>query len=195
MQRLLLFLIGGWGFWLGWTVLLLGPALGIPRQRLWRLAAAIGVLLGAAIVFVSTTPLPIFAYAMWVLALAGWAISECLRRPTERARHWLRCIAVATGLAVAVLEARYHLRPVFPTQSHHRVYVIGDSISAGLGHSNITIWPDVLEREHSIEVVYLSRAGANLAVAVRVIQSKHFADVIVLIEFGGKDLISNPRTP
>ena len=195
MQQLLLFLIGGSGFWLGWAMLLLGPALGIPNRRLWRLVAAIGILLGTAIVFVSTTPLPIFANALWILALAGWAISECLRRPTQRARRWVRCIAVAAGLAIGAIEARYHLRPVFPRQSHHRVYVIGDSISAGLGHSNITIWPDILRRDHAIEVVNLSRAGANLSVALRGIQSTQFADGIVLIEIGGNDLISNPPTP
>jgi len=101
------------------------------------------------------------------------------------ARGTLLC---ATVLAAAV-ELPHELRPSISGGTFRRIYVIGDSISAGLGTKSIETWPDLLHSDHSIEVVNLSRAGAGVRDARRLLRKVQIGDGIVILEIGGNDVI------
>jgi acyl-CoA thioesterase-1 len=69
------------------------------------------------------------------------------------------------------------------------IYVVGDSISAGMGGEAET-WPRILARQHDVQVHDLSRAGANVATALRQ-QAGQFVGTgsLVLVEIGGNDVL------
>src|SRR4051812_1052045 len=69
------------------------------------------------------------------------------------------------------------------------VFVVGDSISAGMGGESVT-WPRLLVRRQQIVVHDLSLMGATVASAGRE-QAGHVAEpvALVLAEIGGNDLL------
>jgi lysophospholipase L1-like esterase len=76
------------------------------------------------------------------------------------------------------------------------LYVIGDSVSAGIGGPHEQTWPALLAENYGIEVVNLAQSGATAASACR--QAERIGDGpgLVLREIGGNDLFApTPTAP
>jgi hypothetical protein len=56
--------------------------------------------------------------------------------------------------------------PTLPVMGNPPVYVVGDSLSAGIG-GNIETWPKLLSRRNDVVVHDLSVPGADVATALR----------------------------
>jgi acyl-CoA thioesterase-1 len=81
------------------------------------------------------------------------------------------------------------------SQPHGRpLYVIGDSVSAGIQGPGEATWPRLLAEQYAIEVVNLAESGATVATATR--QARQIGDGpgLVLLEIGGNDLFA-PTPP
>lgn len=96
------------------------------------------------------------------------------------------CCFIALCLLVAGMLQRR--TPELQTSSQEIIYVIGDSISAGLDGE--TTWPTILETNSDYNVVNLAHAGARVPEAL--LQSEHIADDngIVVVEIGGNDILN-----
>ncbi len=70
------------------------------------------------------------------------------------------------------------------------IYVIGDSISAGIDEREKT-WPNVLARISGMNVVNLARAGASVETAMDQAARIHSSNSVVFVEIGGNDLLGN----
>jgi acyl-CoA thioesterase-1 len=92
----------------------------------------------------------------------------------------------ALGIA---MELPYHLAPSVPSLGDPPVYVLGDSLSAGMGGEPAT-WPRLLARRHGVDVRDLSLAGATVATAGRD-QAGRVTEggALVLAEIGGNDIL------
>jgi lysophospholipase L1-like esterase len=167
----------------------------VSNRRIFRFSVTVGSLIATVLIAISAVALPAWVYVIWAAMMLCWLVAA------ER-RFW-RWSAVAaramllgvTALAVAV-ELPRELRPSIPNGIFRRVYVIGDSISAGLGNKAIDTWPDLLRSEHGIDVVNLSRAGAGVSQARRVARNAQIDDGMVILEIGGNDVIGSedPKT-
>ena len=71
------------------------------------------------------------------------------------------------------------------------VHVIGDSLSAGIDGEQERLWPNLLAREWHVPVRNHAQAGATTASAFRQAEEIECDDCLVLIEFGGNDLLSS----
>ena len=69
------------------------------------------------------------------------------------------------------------------------MYVVGDSVSAGIGRE--PTWPGIVGAEHGVQVVDLARAGATVGDARRQLGSEPLGDGLVLLEIGGNDVIGH----
>src|SRR5207237_668530 len=76
-------------------------------------------------------------------------------------RKWLRGLVAVLWLIAAAVELPYHVPRTVAASGHPTLYVIGDSVAAGLGEGEKNTWPRLLARSHPVEVVDLSRAGAT----------------------------------
>jgi len=152
------------------------------RGRSW-----LGITAGLSALFVtlSATPLPVWAYTAWFVALAATLL---LRRPPKR-----RGVALGAFLLLCAAMASWELpwqflKPV-ALPSGGTLYVIGDSLSMGSGISEGD-WPHLLGKAMNIPVVRLAHAGATVGTALS------YADEIpedpkaaVLVELGGNNLL------
>jgi acyl-CoA thioesterase I len=196
MSWFTLHLGSGAAFFSGTAILTLALVLNAglsPKRAGLRIVAWVLALVGVLLVACSATPLPWWAYAAWATVLIP-AMVLCSTRGRQRGSLLLAIVAGLAGVAIAVAEARHHTRPTVPTGAARTLYVVGDSLSAGMGDEGAPTWPELLRLQHGIEVVNLSRGGAIVATALRELD-RHppLGDGVVLLEIGGNDQFG--RTP
>jgi acyl-CoA thioesterase-1 len=180
----------GHAFFSGSLLIVLAVALfaGLRRWRRWATTIAT---LGAMLVAVSATPLPTWFYAsasaIWLLWLV---LEQCSKRAPSRLVIMSRTamiVAVAIGVG---WEAPFHFTPAIPNGVADRVYVIGDSVTAGMEEGEAVIWPRLLQaRGYTID--NHARMGATAASALRQTDALAERHQLVFIEIGGNDLFGD----
>jgi lysophospholipase L1-like esterase len=123
------------------------------------------------------------AWAIWLLAEESGRIRWLAGIRVPRV-----AIIVLTILLVSA-EFPHALPPRIPPGQAQRLYVIGDSISAGMG-GDARAWPTVLGLAAGIPVTNLAMDGATVADGLS--QALHVTETraVVLVEIGGNDLLS-----
>jgi acyl-CoA thioesterase-1 len=164
----------------------------VPHK--WPTMRVRTALLYPAIVLVaaSATPLPYWFYGVWLVTLtAWWVLVRRTDRPTgvRRARV-AGAISVALCLAAVTWEARTLWPRALPPSGGATVYVVGDSVSAGMNDAPEDTWPAVMGRRYSVPVVNLSQAGGTARLALRQAEQIGDGPAIVVVEIGGNDLLS-----
>src|SRR5688500_2648233 len=131
MSWLTLHLASGAGLFSGSAALLGGLALAMLRRCRARVLAWVVACGGVILVALSATPLPWWAYAAWAAAAIA-AMAALTWRPRTRTAVVLAAAAAAVTLGVAAAEGRHHVTPEIPPVAQRRLYVVGDSLSAGV---------------------------------------------------------------
>ena len=170
------------------AVALLVAAVGLRSSVAPRLrrGATWCLLMGLISLSVSAAPLPIWAYAVILLSIAAgwWASRFAANAATATATSALAL------LGVGLHEARYQIMPVLSAVHDRQIAVIGDSITAGHGESDLTRkWPAVLRDRHGIAVEDFSKAGATAASAAKGLEQASIAASVVIVEIGGNDFL------
>src|ERR1700733_8835498 len=112
------------------------------KHRIVRSALRILVLVGIAIVAASSTPLPLWLELDWFTL--GIVCMVLFQPVAPRARNISLAIVFAVfSTVLCICEARYRVLPRIHVAQDQQVYVIGDSISAGIGGRDEKTWPFV----------------------------------------------------
>lgn len=189
MNPFILSFADGTTFFVGLALVLVTEALLLRfRNGITRPVLTVVAFVGIILVIISATPLPIWAYAVWVIpAVAGIVL---LKRSAPPRRLCLTCGAVlaASTLALCLAEAPFHRRPELHVPTQTTVYVLGDSISAGMGTKHRS-WPAVLGETTRFRVVNLAQPGATVGSAI--VQAKGISEPesLVIVKIGGNDLL------
>ena len=172
------------------AVALLVAAVGLRSSAAPRLrrGATWCLLTGLISLSVSAAPLPIWAYAVILLSIVvGWWAS---RFGANAATATATATSALALLGVGLHEARYQIMPVLAEVHDRQIAVIGDSITAGHGESDLTRkWPAVLRDRHGIAVEDFSKAGATAASAAKGLEQESIAAPVVIVEIGGNDFL------
>lgn len=198
MNPLVMKLADGSAFFVGMgAVVLAVVAMVWLRQRSIRTAISLVVLLGVLLIVLSSTPLPIGQYVVWGLFLTGAMVTVYRHRPLWEGMR-IRLLAVGLFVALSAMlslqEMRFHWGPTIPVRADQRVYVIGDSLSAGIGQKE-RVWPAVLGDRTGLSVTNLAVGGAKLADALNQARTIEQYGALVLVEIGGNDILGNGKPP
>jgi lysophospholipase L1-like esterase len=191
MNPVTLHFASGASLFSGASLLLLAAALSPWLRSRWaRGTRSVAGCLAIALVLGSVPPWPAWFITAHVAACAIWLFAEESAR--VRSLTGIRVPRVAIiGLTILLgsVEFPYTLPPSIPPGQAQRLYVIGDSISAGMGDDD-RAWPTVLGMAAGIPVTNLAMDGATVAdglsQALRVAETR----AVVLVEIGGNDLLS-----
>jgi len=189
MNPLVLSLADGTTFFIGMFLALVPGLLllhfrrGFPRPLLTVLMLA-----GMTLVVISATPLPIWAYVLWLLPGLAVLILGQLAKPLRPWRFGAGGLLISATAGLCLAEAPFHCLPRLTVAEGQTVYVLGDSISAGIG-TNLRCWPEVLGDTTSLRVINLARAAATVEGAIE--QAGRIAEPnsLVIVEIGGNDLL------
>jgi acyl-CoA thioesterase-1 len=196
----ILFLFGsGWAFFLGVAMILGGFVGRIRTARKWIDRVSLGcVEIGLAIVVLSAAPLPYWLY----LAAVGATIAWLLREKAERTRQpsgnrrlaAIRAALLGAWVLAIFLELPYHFPTKLWVRGGEDVYVIGDSVTAGVGDRIVT-WPNLLSERTSFVIHDFSQAGAKSKSAMSQAEKLPSVADVVVLEIGGNDLLGTTTSP
>lgn len=157
-------------------------------RRAW--AAGVIALAGFVATVLSATPIPVWLSALWFASVLGALLVAWVGATRHR---WMRRAAalpaVLLTLVAIVVEAPFLRTPRVPSDAYGIIYVIGDSLSAGVGTAGEVTWPRVLADEHRIDVENLAVASATARAALRQTAGVTAPRAIVMVEIGGNDLL------
>lgn len=192
MTRWLLFhLASGDALWSATAIMALAVLVFIRSTGRW------GRTLGIALVAIallawwgSGTPTPTALLVVGIVVLIAWVSAELKLLPNVKLVITVCRAAMLSvvGLVIAV-ELPWHFGPSLKLNGTGtgRIYVVGDSVSAGLGHPEILPWPQVLAQTEGFDVRNLAVAGATAKSAFRQLQGID-GQGLVLVEIGGNDM-------
>jgi acyl-CoA thioesterase-1 len=190
----LIYLFGsGAAFFLGASLIIAATSIRALTGRKWLGSlTTLSTLVGLVLAALSATPLP---YAFYLAAagitLAWLFAEESSRQAWQRHRTWLRAAAAAVWVLGALMELPYHFAPSVRAADPPTLYLLGDSVAAGLGDRGVETWPRLLARSHGIDVRDFSQAGAKTATALRQAEQLPAGGGLVLLEIGGNDLLGS----
>lgn len=194
MSPFLLHFASGAGFYSGMLMLVAGLLL-----RLWLRGRVPGALLvivaslGFLFVVLSATPLSLYAYSLWLVLLVLALVTSGLQQTKTRnlrIRYTSLALAVLMSITLCCMELPYHITPKIPANRQQTVYVVGDSLSAGIGSEERT-WPAVLADLSRLNVVNLAKPGATVQSAIHQADRIPDGNALVIVEIGGNDLLGD----
>jgi lysophospholipase L1-like esterase len=103
------------------------------------------------------------------------------------------CLAIIIATIAIGVAIPYHISPRISLARGQPLYVVGDSISAGLDVRNNRTWPLRLAADHSVQVFDLSRAGCTIPEARQRVQREKLSSGIIILEIGGNDMLSRVK--
>jgi acyl-CoA thioesterase-1 len=162
------------------------------KGRIPGLALRITYIAGIIFVLFSATPLSLWCYGLWF----SFCVMAALVVFTDQASSWssfrwksLAVVAVSLfSLGLCLLELPYHLSPTITVSPNQPVFVIGDSISAGISAKE-RAWPDVLGSISHLQVINLAKPGATVETALGQSAGITGNPSLILVEIGGNDLL------
>jgi lysophospholipase L1-like esterase len=180
---LLYLLISGDVLYVGLCLLASGAVMGVWQPGVGIALAWLGLVLAIA----SAVPIHPAAYVLLGLTVLAWQV--CVRRKPERSgvAGVAVCLVVAVVLGAGLAD-RFPPRVSLPRET--AVFVVGDSLSAGLSAPGRGSWPQLLAATLDLHVSNLARAGATLSDGVAQVQAIPPGAAIVLVELGGNDVLA-----
>lgn len=185
----------GAAFFLGGGFLLAAVGIRAYARRAWLGGlATVFTILGMVLITLSATPLPYAGYLAGAAVLVAWLYAEESKRESwQRRRGWLRGAVVFFCLLGALMEVPYLVSPSLRVTGSPILYIIGDSVTAGLGERDAERWPGLLAQANAVAVRDFSRMGATVATALLQAESLPADGGLVLLQIGGNDMLGSTR--
>jgi acyl-CoA thioesterase-1 len=191
MNTVVYHIASGQAFFSGVALISLAVSLAFrPRNRWLAFSRTVLACLALILIAVSATPLPSWFYVMaGGLSLVWIGIEGSSRARWQRGKPWLRALVLAIWWLGVALELPYHVVPLIPILGRPKIYVVGDSLSAGMGDRSIETWPKRLERTRGLTVGDFARMGATVTSARSQVEQIHGGEGLVIVEIGGNDVL------
>jgi acyl-CoA thioesterase-1 len=143
----------GQAFFSGTTLILLAALSAFLTRGRWQaICRAILTCAGLVLIAVSSTPLPIWLYGVAGVVTLGWiAVQSSSKTMIWRSARLMASAVLAVWFAAIGFELPFHLMPVLPAIGNSPLFLIGDSLSAGIG-GNIETWPKLFARRYHIDL-------------------------------------------
>jgi len=195
-MRFIWFCASGDSFVVGRILLLIVVAVAslraTDRRLWWRLVIYASSIVAAVLIYMAAVPLAWWFLIMWLVLLLVWL--ACFSSQKATMKYLLvpltGVILMGWMAAAGLLEAPFRQRPVIPDGQRQTLYVVGDSVSGGIGRADEQTWPRLLGSQHDVSVMNLAEAGATVATALKQVDQIDAHDTLVLVEIGGNDIFA-----
>ena len=186
----LYYFLDGTVFYAGILLVLTGGlGLACMPGRAARFILSSLIILGLILAVISATPLPLWLYLIW----SGYILTALmLLNRTKTAKRSKAIISIVAGTITAALglyEISFARIPNVIIEKEQTIYVLGDSVSAGMGNIE-QCWPSIFAEITDTRVVNLAQAGAKVDEAIKQAQEINKSHALVIVEIGGNDLLS-----
>ena len=173
------------------------PVFVLVRNRGLAVLLDVLALLGVTLVALSSTPIPPALYWTWLVAVIVAVATAHFRDLEVRRRIAVLLPAAAMCVVLIAVEVPHHVRPNVPDERYRRMYILGDSITAGIGREGGPLWPALVRADRAVEIVDLAQSGATIGTMIDALDRRGpLRDGLVLLEIGGNDIFgrASPET-
>ena len=190
MNPLVMHFASGWSFYSGIILILISIAISLfDKIFLLKIIFRVGIVLGILAVFSSSTPLHYLSPLMFTTIFIFLILAHLDNKVTRKILAGLRILITLLCSAAALMEVGSWIVPKLPQGNFDKFYVVGDSISAGIGFQGEVVWSEVMSKQHGIKSVNLSVGGATLSSAVSSADGIKDEKAFVILEIGGNDIL------
>ncbi len=165
------------------------------KKTLAFLSSILLAIFGAVLILLSSTPISSAWWWLWILGFSLLYLTEFLANNIHGKTFWaVRISLILLCLLPGLLEGRYWFSPVISLNNTDTIYVIGDSVSSGIGGPNENTWPEILSGKLNLPVVNLAVAGATAESALKKqLPLINENSDIVILEIGGNDILNSTK--
>jgi lysophospholipase L1-like esterase len=151
--------------------------------------ACISIILGGVLIGLTAMSLSLLMYVVWGLSAITWLIlTQFQRYRSSKSYPWIASLFLLLTLIAVFRFIKLISYPPLPS-NYQMLYVIGDSISAGIGGKTEKPWPLRLSETTGIDVINLAEAGATVHSArIKQVPQVSTPKQLILLEIGGNDL-------
>ena len=196
-MKIIWFCAAGYSFFIGTLLFILAILLSIFYKKSWsKVIVYVFIIIGTFSIFLSATPFALWFYAIWAITLLLWLLVTDLKSSTKEcnSQNIASILFLFMCIAAILVELPYHLKPSIPKRDFDKLYIIGDSVRAGIGVRNEQTWPKILHEKYKVNVINLSESGATVGSALRQADKIESQGAIVLLEIGGNDIFAPTPT-
>ena len=188
MNWLVYHIVAGQAFFSGICLLVVAAFSSRCSRPIFSRTTILSFFVGVIAVAVSSTAIPYLLYAIAVAVTVLWIAT----RFKKQWRRWATYAFAGVWLIAALIELPYHFTPSLRPAPQRTLTIIGDSVTAGVGGDERSDrWPDILAREHELQVQDISHMGETAASALKRAKSFSIESSVVLVEIGGNDLLGS----
>ena len=190
MNPLVMHFASGWSFCSGLALILLSVAISLfDKGLLVKIIFRVGLVLGLLGVFSSSVPQHYLPSLIFVAVFFFIVLANLDNYPIRKILFGLRILIIFLCLIAALIEGGNWFVPKLPQGNFDKFYVVGDSISAGIGFQGEKIWSELISSRHGIKAVNLSVGGGTLSSAVSSADGIRDEKAFVILEIGGNDIL------
>lgn len=180
----------GWSFYSGIILIFLSLAISLfDKSFLLKIIFRVGLILGLLAIFSSSVPLPYLPFLIFISIFFFIILAHLDTYAMRKVLLGLRILIALLCLTAGLIEGGNWVVPQLPQGNFDKFYVVGDSISAGIGFPGEKVWPELLSKEHGIKAVNLSVGGATLSTAFSNADGIKDEKAFVILEIGGNDIL------
>jgi len=187
-DSVLWFCLDGSAFFLGSILVVIASIIHhFAKRKLPKFGAFLIYAMALLAIGLSGTPLPAWLYLVWLLIFIVWLVL----RIRQSKYQTLALLLVGTfSIAAMLLELPWRVTQTIALNHNRHVYVIGDSVSAGMGNEEEKTWPEMFGQLTGLSTTNLARAGATVETALKKqVSAINNRDGVVILEIGGNDLL------
>jgi acyl-CoA thioesterase I len=190
MNPVVVQLANGNAFFIGVGMTVFAFVLRIWLKNRWEVVClTVAWLLGISLVVLSAAPISYWWYGTWfILCVATRVVSS--GRTSLRLKVLMAGGFAIFSLLICLVELPFHVSKIISVSRGQTVYVVGDSISAGIEKKEET-WPNVLADLSGAKVINLAKAGATVDTAMDQAVRVASTNSLVIVEIGGNDLLGS----
>ncbi len=158
--------------------------------RVLGLVLRVGYILGIVLIIFSATPLSIWFYCFWFGLCVAAAVIVFSHKFSFQKKILVAFAALLCSLVMCLVELPYHFSKTIIVSRNQPVFVIGDSLSAGISTKE-RAWPDILSNISRLKVINLAKPGATVDTALDQSAGVTERNSLILVEIGGNDLLGH----
>jgi hypothetical protein len=190
MMQFIWFCASGDSFFLGAGTMALAAALPtVRRSRTTAISCRVLLVIGLVLILLAVIPLALPFYLGILIASALLFSAPCAPGARATLRRAGQAGVYILCTAAVLLELSFQAAVGQPKAKGAPLWIVGDSISAGMQGPNEPTWPKLLAAKYLIEVINLAEPGATVASAGKQVERVGEDAQLVLLEIGGNDLI------
>jgi acyl-CoA thioesterase I len=189
--------VSGEAFFSGIFLLVLAVTLSFSSVKFIRLyLAGLICAVGAVNIVASSTPLPLWIYILLGILVVAQLICGDREKIKKKYKLIIGILLVLASLLAIVIELPFWINPSPIKLKSKNIFVIGDSISAGVGFKGEKTWAEIVAEKKGCNVVNKSVGGGTVSSAVSSFKriNKVNKNDLVIIEIGGNNLLNGSST-